>query len=176
MISKGFTLIELLIVLAVVSIFAMIAVPAFQTSIQNNRMTSQSNEFLGMLYYARSEAVKRHESIQVCKSSNGTSCDTGLAWNDGWLMWVDVDEDAVLDVAEEIIRVGDALEAENDIYASADVANLIGFNKRGLATDMGSWQVCDTRGSAYAKAIVVGPSGRARVSEILHTGGGLTCS
>jgi len=54
-----------MIVVVLISIIATIAVPGFQSMIESNRLTSTANGTLGLLNYARSEAVKRGEPVQV---------------------------------------------------------------------------------------------------------------
>lgn len=61
----GFTLIELLVVLVLLSIVATIALPGFGRLIESNRQTTVTNSFLGLVNYARSEAVRRGESIEI---------------------------------------------------------------------------------------------------------------
>lgn len=63
--QRGFTLIELMIVLGLIAIMAGIGVPAFQTTIQNSRLTTTSNSLLGALQYARSEAVTQRAAVTV---------------------------------------------------------------------------------------------------------------
>ena len=182
--NRGFTIIELLIVLAIVGIFAMIAAPSFMTMIQDNRLTAQTNNLLGTLYYARSEAVKLHADVTICKSSNGTSCISDAdasGWEAGWLVWQDLDGSLTVDVGETILRVGPAADGGNTIWAPTTIRNVtanntLTFSSRGLASVAGVWQLCDPRGVSEAKAIVINTSGRARISETLVTGGALTCS
>jgi len=66
--NSGFTLIELMIVLILLSIVATVAVPGFNQLIENNRQTTLTNSFLGLLHYARTEAVRRGEPIEVTPS------------------------------------------------------------------------------------------------------------
>lgn len=182
--NRGFTIIELLIVMVIVGIFASVAVPSFMTMIQNNRLTAQTNNLLGALYYARSEAVKLHASVTICKSTDGASCAGDAAnsgWESGWLVWQDTDADLVVDAGETVLRVGEAADGGNTIWApatlrTATAKNTLTFSSRGLASSSGSWQVCDSRGVSKAKAVIIGSSGRARISEMLGTGGALTCS
>ena len=170
--QSGFSLIELMMVLAVVAIFATVAIPSYQSTIQNGRLTSQTNELIGALYYARSEAVKIRSDVQICKSNDGLSCDSGLNWQDGWLVWNDADGDGAVDETE-ILRVGSEAEGQISVFATMDEVT---FSNRGLSSLSGTWQLCDSRGVSKAKAIVISPSGRVRSSETTHLGGSLTCS
>lgn len=62
---NGFSLIELLVVIAIAGILTMIAVPSFQTMMQNSRLTSATNNLFSALQYARSEAVTQRTAIIV---------------------------------------------------------------------------------------------------------------
>jgi len=177
--SKGFTLIEMMVVVAILGVFAVVAVPSFVTMIQNNRITSQANTLLGALYYARSEAIKRSDPVQICKSNTGTGCDNSLAWHDGWLVWTDTDEDGSVD-SSEILKVGAAFDGGNEVFTADregdDPFNTFTFTDRGLANFPGTWQICDSRGVSEASAVVIGEAGRPKISGLLHTGGSLTCT
>ncbi len=63
--SRGFTLIELMVVIALIAIIAGIAVPNYQSSMQNTRETSARNSLIGALQLARSEAVTRRLTVTV---------------------------------------------------------------------------------------------------------------
>lgn len=74
--NSGFTLIELVVVMVLVAIVAAIAVPNFQGLIESNRLKSTTNNVLGILNYARSEAVRRGEPVAV--QAAGGSLQDGL--------------------------------------------------------------------------------------------------
>jgi len=69
--NSGFTLIELMVVVALMAIIATIAVPSFRGLIESNRLKSTTNEVLGTLNYARSEAVRRGEPVSVRAAAGG---------------------------------------------------------------------------------------------------------
>lgn len=165
---SGFTLIELLVALAVLAILTGLAAPSFIATVRDNRLVTQSNEFIGALHLARSEAVKRSEEVVVCKSNDGATCNDVLSWADGWLV--------LADNGTLVLRVGPALDGDNTILASNGLENRITYNQRGMASvEGGTWQFCDVRGADSAHAVILKPSGRPKIAKTFHGGGSLTC-
>jgi len=75
---SGFTIIELMFTLAVAAALLVVAVPAFMNIVQNNRVTAQANSFLTAVTLARSEAIKRRDTVNVVADSGTAS------WREGW--------------------------------------------------------------------------------------------
>lgn len=72
----GFTLIELMVTLAVLAIILAFAVPNMSTFSKKQAVRSTTDELLLSMVYARSEALKRNESIYILPAAGG--------WNNGW--------------------------------------------------------------------------------------------
>ena len=60
--QKGFTLLELMVTVAILGILSAIAYPSFESSIQDNRLSSQTNRILAALQFARSGVLSRANS------------------------------------------------------------------------------------------------------------------
>lgn len=160
---RGFTLIELLVTLSIAAILLTVAVPNFIAFVQNNRMASQANDFVTMLNYARSEAVKRNQRVTVCSSTSGSSCSGSTNWDGGLIVFVDNDGDGTVDAGEAILQVRQALESGNTLRAGAQVR--ITYQSNGFSPGFGdTFKLCDARGTATARAIVISPQGRVSTS------------
>lgn len=172
--ENGFTLVELMITIALFAILAAFAAPSFRTVIQNNRITTQLNDLVGSLQLARSEAVKRGQPVSLCKSADGAACNGGGNWNQGWIVFLDVDGDGALDGADgdTILNVGAQLNGNNTLVGSANVANVIRFNPRGFAPNTnGTLALCDDRGNSQAKGVAIANTGRIRRTQDTNADG-----
>ena len=158
--TSGFTLLELMITMAIVGLVFAIGIPSMNTFIQNDRLVTQINTLIGHLSYARSEAVKRSQQVGVCVSNNTTSCTGGNNWENGWIIFVDIDGDGSFTAGDEILRAQQQLKGENTL-SPGTVGSQVTYDYRGfLASDVGTFSLCDDRGDGYAKAITVTASGR----------------
>ncbi|WP_031433056.1 GspH/FimT family pseudopilin [Methylomarinum vadi] len=84
--DNGFTLIELIVTIAIAAVVMGFAIPSFIGSIRSNRLTTNANEFVTTLKFAKSEAIKR--GVQVTVRRKGP---TSGVWENGWDVFVDRD-------------------------------------------------------------------------------------
>jgi type IV fimbrial biogenesis protein FimT len=97
--------------IAVAAILLAVALPNFRSAIQNNRISSQSNELLTAFQLARSESLKRGSPIVVCPSDDSATCSGD--WEDGWIVVVDDNNAGESDVDEgEVLRVWGAVSGD----------------------------------------------------------------
>lgn len=159
--KNGFTLIELLITLTLVGIIASVAVPSFRDVVVSNSVSFSRDEFFTILNYARSEAIKSGTSVTICKSNNATSCDDSLSWNDGWLLFVDRNQDGNLDTDDRIVRSVAALDGAVSM-SHGDGDDRITFNSRGLSLrGDGLITFAHSSDSKYDRTVDLSVTGRA---------------
>ena len=66
---KGFTLIELMVVVALLAVFAALAIPSFVDFIRKNEVQAKANEITRLMQYARSEAVSTRSSVTITQDT-----------------------------------------------------------------------------------------------------------
>ncbi len=88
--ERGFTLVELMVTVVVLAVLIAIGMPAMNGLINSNRLTAQSNELVGAIQMARSEAIKRNAPVSMCGSLDGVNCAAAGDWAQ-WLVVLDSD-------------------------------------------------------------------------------------
>lgn len=165
--SRGFTLTELLITVVVLGILVAMGVPSFNNFLLDSRRTGTLNEFVAALNLARSESIKRGVPVAVCKTVNGTDCGgAGTTWAGGWLVFVDLNNDAVVNAPNETV-LRSRLVA-NPAYTFNPVnnfTNFVGYRPDGTSNNIGNFTYCDRRGLRSARAVIINITGRSRLSR-----------
>lgn len=168
--TVGFTLIELLIVLTVMAIFMAIAVPNLFNFINDARMTSQANDLLADLLYARSEAASRGVHVVVCPSTNGTSCSTTASdWSNGRIVFADANGNRALDTGEIIIKSTPSISGGSTLTpVTFNSLVAIPFSSYGALLDpgnSGTFKLCPSS-PASGRLIAVPTNGRPSVTRV----------
>ena len=182
----GFSLIELMVALAVVAVIIAVGLPQASVFFKGNRMVVNANDLLAGLHIARSEAIKRNSRVSICKSTNAgdaaPTCATGAeGWDEGWFVFVEgtdagniIGTYSVNDGA--ILRVNTGAEggAVTITAEDSDIDKYVSFTSRGIpklsngSGQSGLFQVCDNRGEASARGVLLNDSGRVRVVRVPH--------
>lgn len=168
--GRGFTLIEVLIGVAIASILLSASLPTLGAMVDSIRLSSMSNSFLSQLYLARSEAIKRNGKVVMCQSQDGLSCATGGSWEQGWIVFHDVNNNSLRDPSELVIQHTDPMPKGFKIVGNQNVSHYISFHPTGETKmtsggfQAGTITMCrQSLGRTEARQIVISSVGRPRV-------------
>ncbi len=176
---SGFTLYELLITIVIIGIVLTFGIPNFGVFTQNSRIASTANDMHSSFYLGRSEAARSKSNITICASNNsmGAATCTGGTFDDGWIIFVDLNGDIQrAGVDENVLRRHPPIDDAIDISMNPG-ATFFSFAPTGLGrgnqsgfTAIQTAVICDGRGNVVAaggnsaaRYLVVTPIGRATV-------------
>jgi type IV fimbrial biogenesis protein FimT len=155
---SGFTIVELMITVGVASILTAIAVPSFSQLMVNNRLTTQANDFVSAINYARSEAIKRNTSVSLCRASSASA--TGCATTTGnWTDWI------ITPGGGNVVRRGVVNNVGGVVVQSTLTSDQVTFGPEGLARTGGALvndqriSVCASR-DRQGRRVVLGSGSR----------------
>ncbi|MGJ8668637.1 MAG: GspH/FimT family pseudopilin [Oceanococcus sp.] len=176
--QQGYSLFELITVMAIVAITASLGVPSFRNIIQNNRISTTTNELLVSISQARAEAIRQNIRVRICSSKNPDAAIPVCSdnnWSSGWAVLADTVGDNSFSTKIAATRIDDK---QLSILAGL---NTITFNGTGLSEGFNntSFGICDGRSSnpkhvSDMRNLVISASGRARTA-IPEVSGDLNC-
>jgi len=172
----GFTLVELLSTLTIILIIFGLGIPALKATVTTNRLASSINALAGTLAYTRSEAIKRNQHVVLCKSLEGTQCTRQGDWRQGWLMYVDRNQNRVLDAGEAVLgthQLSGKIEVDYRAFGSR---HYLVYRPIGTTRTNGTFTFCDPGYPESARALIIMKTGRARLSNVQADGSALECS
>jgi type IV fimbrial biogenesis protein FimT len=169
----GVSLLELMVVLAIITSLGAMAVPTTSRWIDEWKVTVLANTLLADLHLARSEAIRRGAPVVVCSSSAG-GCGTAGLWEQGWLVFVDANNNAMIDDGEDLLRHS-AIESARHLMlrGNGPVQSYVSYHPLGQtrlvngAFQAGTLTLCPASyGATRARRIVINSGGRPRVDRV----------
>jgi type IV fimbrial biogenesis protein FimT len=170
--NAGFTLIELMVTVSILAIVSMIAVPSFRDMLRNGQLTTVTNEFVGALTYARSEAVKRGRRVTICKSDAPEAANPVCAtsndptWQKGWLIFVDGSTSGTFDGTDIRLKVGQLSSSNMVITEDSTFDKYVSYLPSGLSKgrQLSSGKI-DIALEGQTRSININVTGRIRISK-----------
>ena len=135
--DEGFSLVELLVAIAVAGVLLGLALPSLGRLTGESRIGALSNDFVGALQTARSEAIKRARPVAACASADPLAaepaCDS-TDWTTGWIVYADRVGGTGRDpgvAGDPLIVQREAAGPDATIVAGANVAARVRFDAEG---------------------------------------------
>lgn len=140
---SGFTLIELMVVVTIIAVLLGLAAPSFRDATLGSKLSGYANSLVGSIRLARGEAIKRNAWVAVCISTNGTSCANAGTWEQGWIVFNDINKNGSVDSAsgEKIILYQQALNS-NFKVTEASSTKILTMKPMGVGTTNYTFKVC----------------------------------
>lgn len=145
--QRGFTLVELVVSISVLAVLAAIATPSFQRMIEAQRLRTGAFALISDLTLARSEAVKRGESVELMP--------VGGDWAGGWQV----------QVAATSETIGSQNQVGTGITLSSDAAS-VRFNRYGQVDTIASIRIALSDTYDGRRCISLDPSGRPKSTKL----------
>ena len=175
--QTAFTIIELLVTLSILGVLLAIALPNLRDFIVSNRLSSQVNGFVGLLNYARSEAIARNQPVLVCAKR---LADNECVTTDSWApfetqVFVDVDGNNSWSTGDILLKKIAPLDVggSETIFKKQAGASFIEFNASGLSIgahrlDINAKSTDSAYETKYGRTICISRPGRARVVPLTN--------
>jgi type IV fimbrial biogenesis protein FimT len=186
--AAGLTVIELMVSVMIMAIIVGLGAPAMMDFIIQSRMTSQANELLSDLSYARSEAASRGVRVALCASTNASTATANCSgsasdWPTGRIVFVDSNGDGQRDTAsgstELLLKVSPTLTGSSTLVLSLagggtapgafqfrPYGGMVGAGSPPTALAALSFKLCSNTAGKQGRTIDVAVTGRPSVTKV----------
>lgn len=162
--SSGFTLPELLIVLGLFALLSAQLIPDLSAASSHNRLYAITTEFSNQLQLTRNSAIQRNQKVTLCKSDNGAQCNTSANWEDGWILFENLDGDGRVDSGDTILQQHSALPNGVTLRGVGNFKNRVTYKPTGDSTSFSRLVFCDQAELPGAQVIYISSTGRIRIA------------
>ncbi len=155
---QGFTLVELMVAMAIIGISLTVAIPSFIETMNDQKLTTQTNDLVASLNLARSTAIKRRQTVTVRNQSG---------WKYGWDIFVDINNDHINNGDDILIKSYPALESGSvDITGSTGFTGYISYQPNGRAHRNGHFSFCPSNTTeGGSRKVIIANTGRIRTTS-----------
>lgn len=149
------------------ALFALLSaqlIPDLSAATRHNRLYAAATAFSNQLQLARNSAIQRNQKVTLCKSDNGTQCSTSSHWEQGWILFENLDGDGRVDSADTILQQHNAIPTGITLRGVGNFKNRITYKPTGDSTSFSRLVFCDQGALIGAQVIYISSTGRIRIA------------
>lgn len=173
--ASGFTLLELVVVLAIAAALVGVAIAAVGDGLEAARAGDARARLLGSLSLAAHRAGIAGTHAVVCASRDGSTCSGEIDWTPGWIVFFDANEDGDRADTEPRLDHVPRLGGQVRLRSTIGRTRITYQGNGGNAGSNVTFTLCDGRGPAQARSLVISNSGRLRDSPATAAAAAATC-
>jgi type IV fimbrial biogenesis protein FimT len=164
--QRGLTLIEIGVVLALAVIVTTFALPTWRHWLAKQELANRAQALATALERARTEAIKRGQRVNLCKSPDAATCADDGDWSQGWILHADGAAEGRPEPGEPPIAYDPPVAAPIRVDGNGPVDDYVSFTPLGEARrlsgalQMGTFTVC--RPGHDEVQVVLAATGRVR--------------
>ena len=174
--QAGFTLVEALSTTVLAALVLGLGIPALQGLWARNALVTEVNGFVTALHHARSSALTRGAKAILCPSPDGRTCVGGGDWSQGYLLFVDLDQDRHPGPKDLFLWYNDSAKAHQvRIHSSLHRPKVVyRYDGSSPGTNL-TLTFCALSGATPPRAVILNNSGRPRLARRKPGGEPLAC-
>lgn len=130
--QHGMSMVELMVTVSIAGILLAIGVPSYRYVTNSNRVSGEVNGLLMDMQFARSEAIKDGRPVTICTSATGQQCAGTVNWQNGWIVFMDLNGNGQVDANELVLRT-QAGFGNTDTFAADNNIQSVTFNREGFS-------------------------------------------
>ncbi|CAG1008397.1 hypothetical protein BURK1_03524 [Burkholderiales bacterium] len=164
--EAGLTLIEVAVTLALLAVVTALALPTWHHWLARQELANRAQTLATALERARTEAIKRGHRVNLCKSTDASTCADDGEWTRGWIVHADPGSEGRPLDGEPPIAWDPPAVASITVGGNRPVEDYVSFTPLGEprrlsgALQMGTFRVC--RPGQDALEVVLAATGRVR--------------
>jgi len=161
--SAGVTLIELMLVVGVIAALAAVAVPRFFAAREATHGGAAHQALLGSLMAASAHAASTGAEVVVCPGTPA-GCLATHDWTGGWIVFADLGGDRERGSGDTLVQRAGALGGQARLRSTVGRTRIVFQPNGGAAGSNVTFTLCDGRGAAHARSLVMNNTGGLRGS------------